>query len=167
VCCSALQCVVVCCSVLQCPRSKRCAGSMCEEVLLVLSLNMLQHTATHCNTLQHAACTEQINFRGSLSRSLSQHAATRCNTLQHAATHCNTLQHTATHCRTLQDTAKTLPQTQTAAHCNTLQHTATHCNRSIGKSVSLSRSSLSLYGVATINRLLKSVGLFCKIQSLL
>jgi len=38
-------------------------------------------TATHCNTLQHAA--------------------THCNTLQHAATHCNTLQHAATHCNTL------------------------------------------------------------------
>ena len=59
----------------------------------------LQHTATHCNTLQTSA--------------------TRCNTLQHTATHCNTLQHAATHCNTLQ---------HTATHCNTLQHTATHCN---------------------------------------
>ena len=38
----------------------------------------LQHTATHCNTLQHTAI---------------------CNILQRTATHCSTLQHTATHCR--------------------------------------------------------------------
>jgi len=54
---------------------------------------LMQHTATHCNTLQHL-----------------QHTATRCrwhryvwgkrrnDALEHAATHCNTLQHTATHC---------------------------------------------------------------------
>jgi len=78
----------------------------------------LQHTATHCNTLQHTACTAT--------------QCTHCNTLQHSArtaAHCNTLhtaQHTATqctHCNTLQHTA------HTATHCNivhTLQHTATH-----------------------------------------
>ena len=35
--------------------------------------NTLQHTATHCNTLQY-----------------TEHTATHCNTLQHTATHCNT-----------------------------------------------------------------------------
>jgi len=35
---------------------------------------------------------------------LVQHAATHCNTLQHSAIHCNTLQHTATHCNTLPTT---------------------------------------------------------------
>ena len=45
--------------------------------------NILQHTATHCNTLQH-------------------YTQSHCNTLQHTATHCNTLQHTATHRNTLQ-----------------------------------------------------------------
>jgi len=39
----------------------------------------LQHTATHCKTLQHTANT-------------LQHAAKHC---QHTATRCNTLQHTA------------------------------------------------------------------------
>jgi len=38
------------------------------------------YTATHCDTLPHAA--------------------TLCNTLQHTAIHCNTLQHTAIHCNT-------------------------------------------------------------------
>jgi len=36
----------------------------------------LQHTATHCNTLQNTAL---------------KHTATHYNTLQHTATHCNTL----------------------------------------------------------------------------
>ena len=41
----------------------------------------MQHTATHCNTLQYTAI--------------------HCNTLQPTAAHCNTLQHTATHGNTL------------------------------------------------------------------
>ena len=41
--------------------------------------NTLQHTATHCDTLQHM-----------------QHTATHCNTLQHM----QHMQHTATHCNT-------------------------------------------------------------------
>jgi len=68
--------------------------------------NTLQHTATHCNTLQLEA----------------RHTAPHCNTLQHTATHCNALQlearHTAPHRNTLQ---------HTATHCNlrrdTLHHT--------------------------------------------
>jgi hypothetical protein len=82
----------------------------------VLCCNTLQHTATHCNTLQE----RERQQRGAL----LQHTATHCSTLQHTArerasakrcfvaTHCNTLQHTATHCSTLQ---------HTATHCNTLQ----------------------------------------------
>jgi len=49
-----------------------------------------QHTATHCNTLQHTA-----------THAYGGHAQPHCNTLQHTATYCNTLQHTATHCNTL------------------------------------------------------------------
>jgi len=73
---------------------------------------ILQHTATHCNTLQH----------------------TRCNTLQHAAICCNTVQHTlqltafarvTAPCNTLQHTA-TYCNTHAATRCNTLQHTSTH-----------------------------------------
>ena len=69
----------------------------------------LQHTGSHCNTLQHIA---------------------RCNTLQHSATHCNTdsnghdpsswangsghtLQHTATHCNTLQHAATQIAMAMT------------------------------------------------------
>ena len=48
--------------------------------------NTLQHTATHCNTLQH----NDVAYAGS-----TCHSAGRCiaNTLQHTATHCSTLQH--------------------------------------------------------------------------
>jgi len=47
----------------------------------------LQHTATHCNTLQ------QTLMRNDLFSSWFLH----CNTLQHAATHCSTLQHPPAH----------------------------------------------------------------------
>ena len=63
--------------------------------------HILQHAATHCNTLQHNAIPIRLcyGFPGSY-----------CHTLQHAATHCNSdtplfwftgiiLQHTATHIR--------------------------------------------------------------------
>jgi len=102
----------------------------------------LQHTATHCNTLQHVC-----------------HIATHCNTM--LLPHCNTLQHTilatlqhtdthyvchtATHCNTLRLPscnmlqhyichAATHSYTLFFPHCNMLQHTATpvtnlpHCN---------------------------------------
>jgi len=97
--------------------------------------NTRQHMAAHGNTLQHIAtlCRWKLCItQGHIEKNTLQHTATHCNTLQHTATHCNTLQHTATHCNTLQHTAthcNTLHQT--ATHCkqsNTLQHTATHCN---------------------------------------
>jgi len=87
---------------------------------------VLQHTATHCNTLHHSA--------------------THWHTMQYTATHCNTLRHTATHCNTLQLTQYVrtrhvhpfdLPvplmpcntvQHSSATHCNPLQHTAARCN---------------------------------------
>ena len=75
--------------------------------------NTLQHDATRCNMLQHAAT--HIFWSSVLALAGSLH----CNTLQHTATHCNTLQYTATHYNTLQ---------YTTTHCNTLQHTATHGN---------------------------------------
>jgi len=81
------------------------------------------HTATHCNTSQHAAttlcntCAEYPywTITGKTTMHTLQHTATHCSTLQHTATHCNTLQHTATHCNILQ-------------HTCTIHRTATHCN---------------------------------------
>jgi len=64
VCCGVLQCVAVCCSVLQCVAVccsvLRCAAvcySMLQCVALgcvLHSVNTVQHTATHCDTLQHS-----------------------------------------------------------------------------------------------------------------
>jgi len=153
-CCSV--CCSVCCS--ECCSVKRVAVSTLVET----RRNNRSSTtgATHCTTLQHTA--------------------PRCNTLQNTTIHCNTLQHTsgdkwwvvlqcvavccivfhqwrqggttdqalwvATHCNTLQ---------HTTPRCNTLHHTAVHCN-------SL-RYTATHYGVATISRLLKIIGLFCRI----
>jgi len=120
----------------------------------------LVQTATHFNTLEHAAANYAL-----------QHTATRCNTLQRTGTHCNTLQYTATHHNILQHTAfvvsrrspshplqhtantsspiathrNTLPPRShgglphtfcnslqhTAIHRHTPQHTTTHCLRDL------------------------------------
>jgi len=105
----------------------------------------LQHTATHCITLQHTATTHKQNMHSNMqmhTRDMDYSPATHCNPLQHTASHYNTLQHTATHCNTLQHTATRCSTPQhtrhgllncntlqpTATHCNTLHHTATHCN---------------------------------------
>jgi len=64
-----------------------------------IGLAMVQHTATHCNTLHHTAtlcitlqltathCSKHGDWAGD--------GVTHCNTLQHTVSHCNTLQHTA------------------------------------------------------------------------
>jgi len=82
-----LQCVAVCGSVLQFVAlccivrlSVRVSVCWCVSSCIRVSVPVLQHTATHCNT-----------------RNTLQHTATHCTTLQHTAPHCNTLHHTATH----------------------------------------------------------------------
>ena len=82
-----------------------------------------QHTATHCNTLQHTTLASTPN-----SPWYSEY-----NTLQHTATHHNTLQRTHRHTLNIalastlvRSTLHTLQHT--ATHCNTLHHTATCCN---------------------------------------
>jgi len=65
--------------------------------VLYYILHTLQHTAIHCNALQHTAT--EWHRHGVSSEQLTkilQYTATHCNTLQYTATHCNTLQHTAT-----------------------------------------------------------------------
>ena len=109
---------------------------------------------------------------------------THCTTLQHTAPHCNALQHTATHsdcvhvsahflsvlgggCRIgIQDTLNlpngwdlhsvrdTTTRCKTLQHCNTLHHPITLQH--------IARYHLHTYGVATMSRLLKTIGLFCK-----
>jgi len=56
----------------------------------------LQHIATHCNTLQHAATRYNKRRRQMDTRGVDSRTATHCNTLQHAATCCNMLQRAAT-----------------------------------------------------------------------
>ena len=133
-----------------------CAGHNVYRMPLwsTLSKGTLQHTATHCNTLQNTL----------------QHSATHCNTggrydvdqhgrfcpflyistLRHTATHCKRLQKIATHYNALQHTATQeggmmwtnvegfalfmyihiATHCNTLQHCKTLQHSATHCNTS-------------------------------------
>jgi len=54
----------------------------------------LQHTATHCNTLQHTATQAFCRTVSPVVDCVPHNE--HCSTLQHIATHCNTLQHTAT-----------------------------------------------------------------------
>jgi len=84
--------------------------------------NTLQYTATatHCNTLHLTDGLHPFIHKW--------HTATHSNTLQHAATHCNccnTLQHAATRCNTLQHTSSL---TSNIPHACTCATTATQCN---------------------------------------
>ena len=97
--------------------------------------NAVQHAATHCSTLLHAApnrfCRNQLR-------------CTYCNIRQHIATRCNTLQHTATNrsCRNqLRFTYCNVLQ-YIATHCNPLQHAATH--RSCRNQLTCLRSSAGI-----------------------
>jgi len=126
----------------------------CVEVYSVCTQGGLQHTATHCNTLQHQI-QGRLQQTATLQTPCKQHrcsypcipmaahafseTATLFDTLQQTATHCNPLQPTATHCNTLQHTATfdipmvAHPSSETATHCNTathcsaLHHTVPHC----------------------------------------
>jgi len=66
---------------------------------MAAALFVQQHTATHCNTLQHIEPCLPPRW---LQRSVCLEAATHCVALHHTATHCNILRHTVTHCNTLQ-----------------------------------------------------------------
>ena len=116
----------------------------------VIHCNTLQHTATHCNTLQHTATLSPITR---LEWRALMWTGIIVQMLQHTATHCNTPQHTATHCNTLQHTATLPPITW-------LLWRVLMWTWIIG-SLTLPKIRLD-YGVATISRLLKMIGLFCK-----
>jgi len=138
---TVILCVAVCCSVLQCvvyctleepyytckrARSKtyNIEGSVEFFCQVFAICNILQHTATQCNTLQHTFFPKICNRVGNLAGAKIT-TRTHCDTL----THSNTLQHTPTHSNTLHHTPPYRNTLQhTATHCNTLQHTATHCN---------------------------------------
>jgi len=87
-CCSVLQCVAALC------RALRCAAvcftcvtqgiESCDE-----RPHTLQHTATHCKTVQHTATqtgdrrADLCDTRHRVLRYAPPHSATHCNTLQH------------------------------------------------------------------------------------
>jgi len=81
--------------------------------------NALQHTATHCNTLQ---CTD-IMKKNRLCRQMAQGPWQLC-----ATQHCNTKQHTATHCNALFQKWKTGYVRQPKDRETSMQHTATRYN---------------------------------------
>ena len=61
VCCSVLQCVAVCCKVLQCV-AVCCSVLQCGLFVWYTPIGTqitLQHTATHCNTLQHGHANDR------------------------------------------------------------------------------------------------------------
>jgi len=113
----------------------------------------LQHTATHCNTLQRT----------------TKHTATHWNTLPHTGTHTymngsygkkesttnavhvshdnTTLQHTATHSNT---------QQHAAPHCKTLHHTVKHSNKVTDMQNSCATKKIVL-------QLLRSVAVCCSV----
>ena len=101
----------------------------------------MQHTATHCNTLQRTATHCNALQCIAMHCTARYRTVAHCNTLQqpiwlslqHTATHCNTLQHLidATdwqHTAREADTVLCRVLQHIATHCNTLQRTATHCN---------------------------------------
>ena len=122
-----------------------------EKLCLRLDMGNLQHTATGCNTLQHAlypAAKIRLSDTGGLHT--LQHTATHYNTLQHTfqiwdqmaraftanyGARNNKLQHTVKQCNTMQQ--------HIATHCNTLWLTVTHCNTLF---ISVTRASLAING---------------------
>ena len=122
-----------------------------ETHMCLVKVSVLQHTATHCNALQHThmgrAAAPSVRHRNAAGAailfkecccSVLQHTATH-NALQRTATHynalqrttmrCNALQHTAAHCSTRQHTTTCYIVLQhTATNCNARQRFATHCN---------------------------------------
>jgi len=97
----------------------------------VTGSQLLQHAATHCNTLHHSTHESHKSLGD---RDWKPPAARHCNTLQHTATHCNTLQHStheshiSSHDRYVTRVIHVTVVMRLATHYNTLPHAATHCN---------------------------------------
>jgi len=144
-------------SCLQTQRLCCCSGLL--QCLVAALWPRLQHAATYCNdSLQHS-CSRAPRRR----KIALQHAAIRCNMLQHTATHCNTLQHTATHCNALQQHTATQLVLDVYKTCTNRR--ALFCvHMYIHMYICTSTCTYRCTGwVATIRRLLKIIGLFCRI----
>jgi len=136
------------------------------------TLNLLQHTATHYNTLQHPATSLQHHCNSNAvvsagsggisayhsSSEYFQFTTPHCNTLQHTATHCNTLQHTATATRPSVLGAEGLvPIIQAASTSNLLQRDVTDA---------LIVLSAQVMRVAVCCSMLQCVALCCSVLQL-
>jgi len=98
VCCSELQCVAVCCGVLQSDAATQ------KRLSSQADSKTLQHTATHCITLQQSG------------KCALQHTATHCK-------YCNTLHFMSSHLvSTLHRLQCAMWKGRTATYCNTRQH---------------------------------------------
>ena len=93
ICCSILQGVVVCCSMLQCVAVLvDLAGS--EGVIMPMYANQpLQHTATHCNTLQHTEMYAYLHTHTHSTITLP-HMCARIETTTHTYAHTHAYTHT-------------------------------------------------------------------------
>jgi len=141
--------VAVCCSVLHCTAAAYCNGLPCEAAVRCHSV--LQCVAVCC-------C------------SVLQCAAVCCSVLQCVAVCCSVLQCVAVCCTVLRQpylhdvAARMLLHPLLHAYIHTHPFTCMHiCTRPYV----YFNIHHSQYGVATISRLLKIVGLFCRISSLL
>ena len=131
-----------------CAREERADKRIAD--VTVIHCNSLQNTATHCNTLQHTTsfCLERardivcVIAREPVCVLLSRDRMCTCSVLQCGAVCCSVLQ-----CG--------------AVCCSVLQRVAVCC------SIYRMCTSRYRYGVATISRLLKIIGLFCRTSSLL
>ena len=142
---------IACCSKV-CMYAHVCVCGVCVSVCV--------HVCVRAANLEIDKTLLQIVLRGPLSQShrgkqptpAMQHTAAHCNTLHYTATHCNTLPHTTTNYNTLQHIKSPNRITQHSVRaeptlpCVCCRHT--HENG---------------YVVATISRLLKIIGLFCRI----
>jgi len=119
--------------------------------------SVLQRVAECCRVLQCVAECGRVLQRIAVCRSVLQCVAVCCSANLCSRT-CPTS--SASYFNLLYTTICT----QLCA--NTLQHNATHCN-TLRHRILLNLLYIHNYAVATISRLLKIIGLFCRIESLL
>jgi len=168
VCCSVLQCVAVCCSVLQCV-AVCCNDNLMGVILHRGLMHLYAQIYIFAHMLIHIHIRIHVHTHIFVYINLCKHIyATHCNarlicvpfrslSQQHTPTHYNAQQLTATHCNAR--LIRVLFRSLTATHYNTLQHTTTHCNTPQRAATHFTATRMCTYGVDTISRLLKSIGL--------
>jgi len=177
-----LQCVVLCCSVLQCDECVTLFwihldySSLIQPFIIVLSwLNMkaLEQTATHCKAPGGGGCV-------AVCCSVLQCVAVCCSVLQCVAVCCSVLQCVAVKTLCWHNT-KELSANQSSGFV-LLSHKLSSCDNQntlllarilchlwacVRVLLSKSKSQSCRYGVATVSRIDKIIGIFCRILFLL